>query len=80
MKRQMAREMFAGRNRCRKLHRGLRPVSLDMDPVLVLAHLHQIVGSLGRIQNTAFDQPAFSSRSAISGGIAAWPLRTRHKV
>lgn len=27
-------------------HRRLQPVSLDMDPVLVLARVHEIVGSL----------------------------------
>ena len=38
--------IFPGGNRLPEaLHYGLRPVSLYLDPVLVLAYLHEIVGS-----------------------------------
>ena len=32
-----------------------------------------------RTQKSALDHPAFSSRIAISGEIAAWPFKTRDK-
>ena len=39
--------IFAGGNPLPEAsHQGLRPVSLYLDPVLVLVYLHEIVGSL----------------------------------
>ena len=51
--------------------RGLRPVSLDLDPVLVLAYLHEIVGSLASQPELAFRPAPGTVRFPVDGDSVA---------